>query len=186
MTSDEATLAVIDAVEALRIPYMVVGSLSSNFYGVSRSTRDADFVLQFSDVSAGAIAERLGPAFRLDPQLSFETVTMTTRQVLDLVGVPFKIELFHLSDDPHDQERFQRRRRQEMQRRQIFLPTAEDVIIAKLRWYVRIRRHKDWDDARDVIAVQGDALDWEYIHAWCEKHGTRQVLDEIRQSIPPI
>jgi hypothetical protein len=48
------------------------------------------------------------------------------------------------------------------------------------------RRSKDRDDARDVIAVQGDRIDWEYVYSWCEQHGTRGLLDEIRQSIPPI
>ena len=66
------------------------------------------------------------------------------------------------------------------------MPTAEDVIITKLRWFAKVRRNKDWDDARDVIAVQGDALDWDYIHSWCDKHGTRQILGEIQKSIPPL
>jgi len=43
MTSDTATLAVIDALESLGIAYMLVGSFSSNYYGISRSTKDADF-----------------------------------------------------------------------------------------------------------------------------------------------
>jgi len=45
----------------------------------------------------------------------------------------------------------------------------------------------DEDDVRDVIAVQGDgALDWAYIHRWTAEHGTRELLDEIRASIPPL
>jgi len=66
------------------------------------------------------------------------------------------------------------------------LPTAEDVIITKLRWAVQGRRLKDHNDVRDVIAVQGEGIDWDYVHAWCDRHGTREVLDEIRRSIPPI
>ena len=34
MTSDEAVLAVLDALEAGGVDYMVVGSLSSNLYGL--------------------------------------------------------------------------------------------------------------------------------------------------------
>ena len=44
---------------------------------------------------------------------------------------------------------------------EVWLPTAEDVIITKLRWSLLGRRSKDRDDARDVIAVQGDRIDWE-------------------------
>ena len=186
MTGDDATLAVIDALEMLGIPYMVVGSFSSNVYGVPRSTHDADFVIQLGPHSVRSIADRLGPQFRLDPQMSFETVTMTTRHVLEVVGIPFKIELFQLSDDPHDQERFRRRLPVKLLDRGVYLPTAEDVIITKLRWVSQGRRSKDWDDIRDVIAVQGERIDWDYVHSWCNRHGTRAVLDDICRSIPPI
>lgn len=186
MNGDEATLAVIEALETAGIPYMLVGSFSSNAYGVARATEDADFVIELGDRSLTHLAETLGPAFRLDPQMSFETVTMTSRHVLNVVGIPFKIELFHLSDDVHDRERFGRRLRVHVQNREVVLPTAEDVVITKLRWASQGRRSKDWEDARDVIAVQGDRLDWDYIHSWCDRHGTRALLDEIRSSIPPL
>ncbi|MGC8643473.1 MAG: hypothetical protein ACP5XB_26755 [Isosphaeraceae bacterium] len=111
---------------------------------------------------------------------------MTTRFVARVQDSPFKIEFFLLSSDPHDRERFRRRRRVTVGNRQVWLPTAEDVIITKLRWGKLANRSKDRDDARDVIAVQGDRIDWDYVHSWCEQHETRALLDEIRRSIPPI
>jgi len=27
-------------------------------------------------------------------------------------------------------------------------------------------------------------VDWEYVFRWCDRHGTRGLLDEIRRSIP--
>lgn len=186
MTGNEATLAVIDALDACGIPYMLVGSFSSNVYGVERSTQDADFVVQLPDGSIGDLARRLPSAIRVDRQLGFETVTMTNRFVATVEGSPFKIEFFLLTADPHDQERFRRRRRLQMADRDVWLPTAEDVIVQKLKWAMLGHRGKDRDDARDVIAVQGDRIDWDYVHSWCDQHGTRELLDEIRRSIPPI
>ena len=69
-----------------------------------------------------ALANRLGPSFRLDPQMSFETVTTTTRFVLHVADNPFTIELFLLSDDDHDQQRFARRRRERILDRDVFVP----------------------------------------------------------------
>jgi hypothetical protein len=186
MTSEEATVAVIDALEALRIPYMLVGSFSSNYYGIGRSTRDADFVIELGSDPLSFLMNRLGPAFRLDPQMMFETITMTRRNVLEVVGIPFQIELFLLSDDPHDQERFRRRRRVKLLDREVNLPTVEDVIITKTRWALMSKRSKDTDDLRAVLAVQGSNIDWPYVYIWCDQHGTRALLDEIRSSIPPL
>ncbi len=33
---------------------------------------------------------------------------------------------------------------------------------------------------------QGDRLDWDYVNRWADLHGTKQILDAMRQSIPPI
>ena len=51
MTSEEATVAVIDALEALSIPYMLVGSFSSNYYGIGRSTTDRGCSRYLHDLS---------------------------------------------------------------------------------------------------------------------------------------
>jgi hypothetical protein len=185
MTSDEATAAVIDALESLAIPYMVVGSLSSNYYGVARSTHDADFVVHLQTASISQVMQRIGPGLKLDDQMSFETVTGTSKFVLKLPDERFKIELFLLSDDPHDRERFSRRRRGVTAGRETYVPAPEDVIITKLHWSLRAGRSKDLEDVRSVLAVQGKVLDWEYLHRWCDAHGTRKLLDRLRASLPP-
>jgi predicted ATP-dependent endonuclease of OLD family len=41
-------------------------------------------------------------------------------------------------------------------------------------------------DARNVIVVQAGRLDWDCIHACCNKLGTRERLEEVRRSIPPL
>src|SRR5437762_1293825 len=132
MTGNQAALAVAEALESSGIPYMLVWSYSSNFYGVDRATQDADFVIELGQGEIGDLARRLVPSIRIDRQMSFETVTMTRRFVAEVVGTTFKIELFLLNDDPHNQERFRRRRQVILLGRQVWIPTVEDVIVTKL------------------------------------------------------
>jgi hypothetical protein len=183
MTPQEATGAVVDAMDALRIPYMLVGSLSCNYYMIPRSTQDADFVVQLPPGAISSLANRLGDAFRLDRQMSFETVTATTRYVLRLIDSAFVVELFLLSDDAHDQQRFARRRIGRILDRDVAIPTAEDVILTKLRWSHAGQRTKDLEDARNVIAMETDRIDWAYVNSWCDRHGTRELLDQVRRSL---
>lgn len=185
----EATRSVVETLKRCETPHMVVGGLSSNAYGIPRSTKDADIVLAIDGKALFAMAAELGPDFQLDDQASFEMVTGTLRYHLRVPAIAFEVELFLLSNDPHDQARFERRQmvRSTQIGAEIMVPTAEDVIIMKLRWAKIAKRDKDRDDVRNIIAVQGDeVLDWDYIHHWCEAHGTRELLDEIRASIPPI
>lgn len=179
----EITARVVAALEKAAVPHMLVGAFSRNYYAFPRSTQDADLVVSLDAGRLSELMTALGADFELDPQPSFETNTGTLRETVQHRASGFKIELFRLSSDPHDQARFQRRGAVSFEGLPTFIPTAEDVILTKLRW----ARSKDLDDVRDVIAVQGDAaLDWDYIHRWTEIHGTRARLDAIRASIPPI
>ncbi|MCB1089390.1 MAG: hypothetical protein KDM63_20295 [Verrucomicrobiae bacterium] len=186
---NDVAARVVEAMERLGVDYMLAGSFSSNLYGIPRSTKDADFVAVLGGSQLSELQRELGGEFEFDAQPSFETVTGTFREMVRVKSVPFDIEIFHLSKDAHDQSRFERRVRvkDQLVGREIHVPTAEDVVVTKLRWGKIAKRDKDRDDVRNIIAVQGDeALDWDYIHRWCEVHGTRELLDEIRASIPPI
>lgn len=187
MDGKDATIRLIEALESAHVDYMVVGSLSSNYHGVARSTKDADIVVSAPSADLRQALAPLSPQLQMDRQLTFETATGTTRHIVNVQDSPFRIELFRLSQDPHDQERFLRRRRvfDPALGRDVFIATAEDVVIMKLRWAVNAARNKDRDDARDVIGVCGDDLDWEYLWKWTEAHGSRSLLEEIRASLPP-
>jgi hypothetical protein len=179
---EEATVAVIDALNSQHIPYMLVGSLSSGFYGTARVTQDADFVVQLDVGALSALMAKLGPQFRLNPQVRFELATASRRCLVELADKSYLIDLFWLSEDPHDVERFARRRQVHFLDRDVFLPTVEDAIITKLRWFRAGQRHKDFQDAVGMVAVQGDRIDWDYVTGWCDRHGTRELLDRVRQS----
>src|SRR5688572_6379066 len=100
---------VAEALTACEIPYFLAGSFSSNYYGIPRSTKDADFVVQVQGALPRRFYEQLAPDLEPDPQLSFETNTGTYRQRFRNLRGSFQVELFFLSADPHDQARFQRR-----------------------------------------------------------------------------
>jgi hypothetical protein len=178
---EDAVGILLDVLNALGLDYMVVGSFSSNRYGVPRATKDADFVLRVAAADRERLYAALSPAFKVDPQVSFEMVTGTWRQIIEIPEIPFTIELFELSSDAHDQSRFARRKKLTLLSRDAWLPTPEDVIIQKLRWSRGARRSKDFDDVVAVMAVQGEAkLDWSYIEGWCGEHGTLELLAEAK------
>ena len=126
-----------------------------------------------------ALARELGPDFRIDPQMSFETVTGTARFVASHAASAFKVEMFLLSDDAHDRARFARRRHLNFEGRDVWLPTPEDVAITKLRWSKGGQRAKDIDDVAQVLALQIGNFDLAYVRNWCDQHGTRDLLEKL-------
>jgi predicted nucleotidyltransferase len=173
----EVVATVLRALNERHVPYMIVGSLSSSLYGEARSTEDADFVVQLGDTPLSALMENIGPGFTIDRQMGFETVTGTTRYHIQHTESEFLIELFELTNDPHNQQRFARRRQTSFAGVAAFVPTAEEVIIQKLRWYQRGRRPEDIADAENVLEGQMPTLDLGYTRLWCDQHGTRGLLE---------
>jgi hypothetical protein len=178
--SNDAVVAVIDALERLHVPYMLVGSLAVNLYAAPRSTQDADFVVEADATDWDGLKKALGDEFRWEAQLAFEAVTATQRRFVDYAETAFAFEFFSLSNDEHDQSRFARRTRVRVLGRDAWVATAEDVIITKLRWSRQGNRSKDISDVRAIIALNGSTIDWGYVEPWCDRHGTRKMLDELR------
>ena len=181
MNGTESLLLLIDALDRAGVPYMIVGSYSSNYYGIPRSTKDADLVVHLPSAEWAKVPAILPEGIEMDDQMSFEMVTSTRRELLRVKDSLFQIELFRLSDDPHDRERFGRRRRVEVfPGTEVSMPAAEDVIVQKLRWCLGAKRPKDFADAVAVMQVQGQTLDWSYIEEWCADHGTLELLAQAK------
>lgn len=185
MTSEEAVIQMIRILESLQIPYMLSGSLATNLYGIPRATEDADFVVQLEGGRRlRDIAKQLPAELHLEAQATFETITASQKYECHLQDSSFQIELFLLTPDEYDQQRFSRRYNIDTVYGTIWVPTVEDVVVNKLLWVQRANRLKDTDDIRNVIGVQQQNIDWDYVYRWCDRHGTRELLDAIRQSIP--
>jgi hypothetical protein len=184
MTAPEIVRRCIGAFEQLHIPYVAVGALSVNVYSPPRLTHDADFVVQLRDIPMNEIVRALGTDFELEAQMSFETITATSRYRLRHRASEFLIELFLLSDDAHDRARFDRRMRLQVGDSDVFVLTVEDLIITKLRWSRQGKRPKDTQDIKSVLSVQLENIDLNYIRLWCNIHGTTELFEKLLRESP--
>ena len=187
MKLEEFAAFIVRAAEEAGTSFMLVGALAAGAYGVARSTRDVDLLVAVHDGGGlAALTSRLESLVDFDPQVVFDTLTWGRRHVgVSRSRPPYKVELFELFDDPFVQSEFARRRliNVPLLRLTTWIPTAEDVLVQKLRW----GRSKDLDDARDVLAVQGtETLDMGYVERWCATHGTTERLQKALSEIPPL
>jgi hypothetical protein len=183
MKPEEIVRHVLARLDSLCMPYVIVGSFATNVYGVARATKDADLVVQIGPGQLGKLIESLGPELDCDRQLRFESVTGTRKIELSDRETAFTVELFWHSDDAHDQERFARRQKFTLLGRDVWILSREDVLVTKLRWLLIANRPKDRTDIESVIAIQRDAIDWPYVVGWCDRHGTRALLEQIRAEL---
>lgn len=164
-------LLVIDAFEKLHIPYFIGGSLASALHGSARSTLDADFVADIEPKQVKALVEFLQTDFYIDEEMISGAIQNQSSFNIIHLASSFKVDVFIPKDRRFDQMQFQRRQREVVEsdpQREVYVTTAEDIILVKLEWYLMGGEISDrqWRDILGVIKVQGRKLDMDYLKVW--------------------
>ena len=176
------TLSVIDALESLRVPYFVGGSLASAVHGVVRATMDVDIVADLRLEHVEPLVRILGDAFYADAEMMRAAVRRRRSFNLIHLETMFKVDVFVRKERPFDQAQFERRVLQTMTtdpERTAYVASAEDTILAKLEWYRMGGQTSDrqWRDVQDVLKVQEARLDLPYLRHWAAQLGLRDLME---------
>jgi hypothetical protein len=153
---------VIETLERLDIPYMVVGGFAAIFYGEPRLTIDVDIVI---DMRVGHI-HPLVAAFPVpDYYVSEESIrdSLQRRYPFNVIqpATGAKVDLVPLPRDVFTRSAFHRRQRlayDEAGHSASFI-TPEDIVVAKLIAHRETRSDKHLRDAWGVLVMQWNELD---------------------------
>jgi hypothetical protein len=178
----DVLMMVAAILEKLNIAYCVGGSFASSIYGVSRSTRDVDLLAAIGTEQVKALAAELQDDFYADEQAIMRAVR--TRRHFNAIHLEsgFKVDVFIPKGSPFDEKQLERRMLKSVPDtdRKVYVASAEDTILAKLDWYRRGNEVSDqqWRDVVNVIKVQGDRLDLEYLKEWAAELNVSDLLDQ--------
>jgi hypothetical protein len=190
------TVAVARVFERMEIPYFVGGSLASSAHGVARATLDADMVARLEPEQAGRFVEELGPEFYADAEAIADAAARRSSFNVIHIATAFKVDVFV----PHatayadvEMERRQAHLVDEASGEKLVFSTAEDTLLAKLRWYRQGGEVSDrqWRDVLGIMRVAGRDLDRGYLARWAGDLGVADLLDRAlgetrsESSIPP-
>jgi hypothetical protein len=167
MTITEVFQRIITALENSGIEYMLTGSFASSRYGSPRATQDIDIVISATAPQIRSFTEHLDNRLyyvELDAALEAHR-RQSLFNIIDL-DAGWKIDLICRKSRPFSLEEFRRRRRVELHGLQLFVASAEDVIIAKLEWARMGASQRQIEDAASILRVQGDTLDKAYLEKW--------------------
>jgi hypothetical protein len=182
-----ALFQLIDAFTAAGINYVVVGSLASSLHGEYRASADIDVVADIADAQVLPLLNMLSGDFYVDDLVARRAVAQgRSFNVIHLTGI-FKIDIFVPSTDLARQQ-LSRRERHTIEAdvpREIWIATAEDTILAKLRWYRLGNEVSElqWRDVKGIFGTQGSRLDLGYLRLWAGRVG---VLDLFEQALSEL
>ncbi len=177
---------VTQALDDLGIPYMVVGGFAAIFYGEPRMTIDIDIVVDME-------RKHVEPLVKAFP---FPDFYISKEGVLDALRrrYPFniiqpatgaKVDMMPLPRDVYSRIAFRRRKRLVIDEsgHSVFVISPEDMIIAKLLAFKSTQSDKHFRDARGVLQIQWDYLDFVTLRKTANAEGVGELLKGLEQFI---
>ena len=170
-----------DVLDGLGIRYAIGGSLASALYGTVRFTRDADITVQPFSAAAGKFCDLLEDEFYVSRQAMEEALRSHRSFNVIHFETAFKIDIFVQGPNQFEQRLLDRSRMlrlSDASRRDVSVVSPEDIILLKLRWFRETggTSERQWTDVLGVLAVQGKALDFEYLTDSAKKLGLEELL----------
>jgi hypothetical protein len=181
MTLDDLAARLVELLDATGVPYMVVGSVASSFYGEPRMTRDLDIVIDPEPANLRRLVAALeAAAFYSDADAAHEALAQRTQfNVID-PSSGWKVDLIIRLDRPFSIQEFARRREADLPFGAVCLATAEDTILAKLEWAKSGLSERQLRDVAGIVDISGDQLDAAYIDRWARELGVSALWDSVR------
>jgi hypothetical protein len=158
---------IVAHLERSAIDYMLVGSFASSFHGSMRSTRDIDLVIEANPDQLRGLVQNLQTAgyyAELDAALDAHRNGSMFNVIDSATG--WKIDLIFRKSREFDREEFRRRQPVKLFDIELFVASAEDVIISKLEWAKLGGSQRQIEDVARLLVVHRDALDQNYLHLW--------------------
>lgn len=177
---------VVDALNHEGLPHAVVGSMGAGPWGLRRMTQDTDIVTIATQERVEELVALLSGDDTYVPVDEARRVLKSggSFNVLNLDTLQ-KVDVFvSARNDAFTASRLFRRVRATVQGVDTWVATAEDIILAKLRWRLTTRSELQWRDCL-TIAPMND-LDVDYLRKWADVIGVRDDLEELLEAIKPL
>lgn len=182
----DVVLRLADVCEHLAVPYAIGGAVATSFWGVPRTTQDADCLIAVPAVDYQRLADALNARdFTIEQPSGLQPVTVVAllEQVrldkyMRLSCLATGVELF-VPVVPLQQSILKRAIVRPFHGRTIRVTTAEDLVLLKMAFH----RQKDLQDIKGILHVQRGRLDLPYLRHWGGEMLEPAALQELEELI---
>ena len=181
MTFGQLVAEVVARLDDAGIPHMLTGSIASSWYGEPRATQDLDVVIDPSPAALGQLVEGLqADGWYVDRDVALTALRDRTQSTA--IGPDaFKVDFIVRHDRPFSRTEFDRRHPAELLGTSTFLPTIEDMVIAKLEWAQAIDSDRQIRDVVGMLDVARRDIDLAYIESWVRTLGVDRSWERVRE-----
>jgi uncharacterized nucleotidyltransferase DUF6036 len=173
--------------EQYEITYVLVGSLASSMHGMYRSTADIDLLADIKPEHVRPLLDALNKSFYVDDQAMQQAVEQRRSFNAIHFDSVFKVDIFIPKGDDFARKQLERRQLRKIapdSDQFVYVATAEDTILAKLRWYRDGGEvsSTQWSDVLGILGVTDLNLEFDYLREWSDRLGVRDLLERALTS----
>ncbi len=170
------------ALDRAKIRYAVGGSVASGARGVWRSTLDVDLVAAIRPAQTNDLVAALGPSWYADPEMIRDAIQAGRPFNVIHKGLAHKVDVFPATDDFHLAQ-LERATTIPLGAAEVpcSVTSAEDILLAKLRWYRDGGEVSDrqWNDIVGLITTSR-SLDDAYLQLWSARLRVSDLLEKAK------
>jgi len=172
------------------IPYVLVGSFASSIHGMYRSTADIDLLADIHLDQVHPLFDDLQNSFYVDELAIRDAVAQGRSFNAIHFDSVFKVDIFVAKSDKFALSQLNRRELRKLspdRDEAVYVATAEDTILAKLRWYRAGHEtsNTQWNDVLGILGTSRNSLEAAYLRTWAEKLGVmdllQRALDDVQE-----
>ncbi|MDI6732008.1 MAG: hypothetical protein QME05_05495 [Candidatus Margulisbacteria bacterium] len=158
----DALFKLIKTLNAIKIPYMLVGGFAVNYYGAPRATGDIDISLLVGHENIDVLLASLKKSkFSFYPDEIKMLIKISNHFLMFDPSNTYRIDCW-IPKTNFEMQALRRRKKINFAGKSIYLPAVEDLILFKLI----AGRSKDDEDLKWIIKRQKGKLDKKYLKFW--------------------
>jgi len=170
------------------IRYVLVGSFASSIHGMYRSTADIDIVIDLKTEQVRPLFEVLRDSFYVDDQAMRDAVVQQRSFNVIHFDSVFKVDFFVAKSDDFGTAQLDRRQLRKIspdRNETVYVASAEDTILAKLRWFRAGHEtsNTQWNDVVGVLGTSRQTLDFDYLRAWAKELEITDLLEKALEDV---
>ena len=169
--------------EQQNISYVLVGSFASSIHGMYRSTADIDILADIHTEQVRPLFDVLQNSFYVDEHAMRDAVAQGRSFNAIHFDSVYKVDIFIATTDEFALTQLTRRQLRKISPEKdeaLYVATAEDTVLAKLRWYRAGHETSStqWNDVLGVLGASGSSFDLDYLHTWASKLEIEDLLEK--------
>jgi hypothetical protein len=183
VTLEELLSRLAPTLERAQVPYMLTGSAASSAHGRPRSTRDLDIVIAPTRAQLLALVQQFSaPRYYADEQQALQALANSSQfNVIDSV-TGWKMDFIIAEDSDYGRTAMTRRTLIDIAGNSVYVASAEDVLIAKLRWAKLGGSDRQLQDAAGIVSTQAGNLEVAYVESWVREFGLHEQWEAVRKA----